>query len=278
MTSPDARPHRPGCIVTGAAGGIGQAIAHRLAADGYAVLCVDRDAAGVRRACAKIGDSAQPAVVDLADREQRREIVPDAVERLGRVDLLVNNAAYHGPRVGFLELPLPEWDRVLETNLTAAADLARSTTEHLVAAGRAGTIVNIAAIQEVLPVATYTAYGVSKGGVSALTRSLAVELAPYDIRVNAVAPGVIHTDAFQSTLEASDEEAGLADAPVAALLGRGGRPEEIAGVVSFLASGDASYLTGVVLPVDGGRSISRRPDPFQTGFRAQEAADRGTVS
>lgn len=273
MTASHSEPQRPGCIVTGAAGGIGRAIAHRLAVDGYAVLCVDQDAEGVRRTCAEIGPTAHPAVVDLADRDERRELVPDAAERLGRVDVLVNNAAYHGPRVGFLDLPLAEWDRVLETNLVAAADLARSTAEHLVTTRRAGSIVNIASIQERLPVPTYTAYGASKGGLSALTRSLAVELAAYEIRVNAVAPGVIQTDAFRSTLEASDEQPDLADAPVAALLGRGGRPEEIASVVSFLASRDASYLTGAVLPVDGGRSISRRPDPFQAGF-----GDPGTVS
>lgn len=256
-------------IVTGAGGGIGRAIAVRLGRDGVDVAVVDIDAAGAHQTVQAIedaGGTAAAVVRDLAHASAPEAILEEVNRKLGAVGLLVNNAANQGERIGFLDVSREAWGAVIGTNVTAAAFLAQ-----LVAPGMAdqggGVIVNILAIQEHLPAPTYVAYVTSKGALSALTRALAVEFAPLGIRVCGVAPGMVASPSTAEALErAGHGQSSGGDAPDAlvapTLLGRMGAPEDIAAAVAFLASDEARYITGASLRVDGGRTLSRRPDPL----------------
>ncbi len=249
-------------LVTGAGGGIGAAVARRLAAAGASVGVVDRDATTAEstvRAITAAGGQAIAVVADIARPSERNRLVEEVTDGLGGVDILVNNAADHGSRHGFLDVTEEEWERIVATNLTATAFLSQAVAPAMTARGR-GVVINLAAIQAMLPVATYVSYVATKGGIVSLTRALAVELSPHGIRVNAVAPGAIASGSTANALAASGDPTGSAPT----LLGRMGTVEEVADVCVFLASDAASFVTGAVLVVDGGRSLSRAPDPFAT--------------
>ena len=257
-------------VVTGAARGIGRAVATRLAADGAAVVLVDRNeavadvAAGLtvsRSGPAAAGPAEAAAtylVADLADAARCASVIPEVVARHGRVDMLVNNAAFLGRRLSFLDTDLDDWRNVLDINLTAAMVLGRDAARDMVAR-RFGAIVNITSIQEDLPVSAHAAYVASKGGLSALTRAMAVELSPLGVRVNAVAPGVIDSPSMGDTLR--ERHADTSVTPPT-LLRCFGAPEEVAAAVAFLCSDAAGFCTGATLHVDAGRRLSRYPDPL----------------
>jgi glucose 1-dehydrogenase len=239
-------------IVTGAARGIGLAIARRYVAEGARVTIADIDAAAGEAAARALGN-ARFLVADVGDAESAENVVAETCRAFGDLDILVNNAGIiHG--ADFLELAEADFDRVLRVNLKGAFLVGQAAARRMVAQVKAGkppgSIINISSINAVVAIANHTPYCVSKGGIDQLTKVMALSLAPYGIRVNAIGPGSIMTDILKAV--ATDKEAKrriLARTP----LGRIGEPDEIAVIAVFLASQEASYMTGETIYADGGR-------------------------
>ena len=231
-------------IVTGAAGGIGRAIARRLGADGLRLLLVDVDPL-VEEVATEVGGAA--LVVDLRAPRVADRVIGAAVERLGPLTVLVNNAAV-GPLVPIAAANPEHLEEVMAINFRATQELSRAAVPALLASG-GGSIVNLASLAGLLGYARLSSYAASKGAVIALTRTLAVELGPNGIRCNAVAPGPTRTAALKRL---TDDQ--VASRLMRVLLGRLGEPEDVANAVAFLVSTQSDYITGQVLCVDGGSS------------------------
>lgn len=242
-------------LVTGAAGGIGMAICQTIAQRGGAVILTDRDSARLEDAVialrAQFPDSAFYAVTgDIGEKLGPDAIVAASLASAGQIDVLVNNAGVGEPIVRTIDQDIDAWQRVFDINLRGAFLMARAVGRHILQRNGRGAIVNIASIAGMLGIPGSNAYGVSKAGVIHLTRSLASEWAGRGLRVNAVSPGYIETSLAFGLFD----EVGIDRAKLERRLPmrRMGAPEEIASAVAFLASDAASYVNGVVLPVDGG--------------------------
>jgi NAD(P)-dependent dehydrogenase (short-subunit alcohol dehydrogenase family) len=238
-------------LVTGAQQGIGRAMAIEFAIAGADIainwLDDERAAEGVADHVRNNGRRALTVKADVADIEQTQAMVTAVEQGLGPIDVLINNAGVF-PRVPFLEMTESDWDYVLDVNLKGACFCAQAVAKAMVAAGRPGVIVNLTSGAAFRSSPRGVHYVASKGGVLSMTRAMALELAPYRIRVNAIAPGL--TDTAQPRYGSGEAE--LAEAARAIPLGRMARPEEIARAAVFLASDDAGFVTGQTLHVNGG--------------------------
>lgn len=256
-------------IVTGAASGIGRAIALAYGDAGARVMASDVDRERGEAAAAAIreaGGEARFVACDVSVPEQVEALVAAAVAEFGGLDVLVNNAGIPGGSLPAHETSIEDWDRVIAVNLRGPFLCAKYAIPHLIAGGR-GVIVNIASTFGMIGAHGTAAYSASKGGVITLTKQLAVDYGPRGLRVNAISPGYVDTDMAgrRAAMAPAERSAALARREAAAglqPLGRQADPGEIGAVAVFLASDDASFMTGAVVPVDGGCTAT-----FNSGSR-----------
>lgn len=247
---------RPVALVTGASYGLGAAIAEKLAGDGFDIAVTELDPADLAGTLAAIegaGGQSLGVALDLKSNESIAAAAASTLEHFGRIDLLVNNAAMLLAKPA-LDVAADEFEAVMRINVTGTYMMTQHVARHLIEEGRPGQIINIASTFTTVGAVNVSPYGISKAAIGGLVRHLAAEWAPHDIRVNAVAPGTSMTK-LRAEIFDNDQarrNAGLSKIP----LGRFTEPADIAGAVSYLASPAAAYVTGHVLAVDGGMTVT----------------------
>lgn len=243
------------CIITGAAQGIGHAIAERFAADGAIVYACDMQEGTMDLWAVECGErngtKVVPVYFDVTDAAAVKNAFMSAFKAEGRIDVLVNNAGVvFNKKIGMIMRP--ETELMFRVNVIAVIEMIQLVSR-LMARNGGGSIVNIASVTAVLGSAGQSAYSATKGAIMSFTKSAAKELAPMGIRVNAVAPGIVKTERFAELYEESGDKIDARIQKIA--LGRLGTPEDVADACSFLASDRASYISGQILGVDGCASI-----------------------
>jgi NAD(P)-dependent dehydrogenase (short-subunit alcohol dehydrogenase family) len=244
-------------LVTGGGSGIGQQVCYAAAREGARVAVGDLDVERAESTAAEIrrrGGEAHAVAVDVADPGSAARFVEAAEAALGRLDVLVNSAGIR-EIVSVLELPFEEWQRVLNVNLSGTFLPSQAFARRLVAQGKPGQIVNLASTLGLMAAQKRAAYTASKHGVVGLTRAMALELGEKNIRVNAVAPGVVRTPLTERYFQDPDYMQAIRDIHA---LGRWAEPEEIAKAILFLAAEENGFITGAVLTVDGGWTIGKK--------------------
>ncbi|NUO58712.1 MAG: glucose 1-dehydrogenase, partial [Hamadaea sp.] len=239
-------------VITGGDSGIGRAVAIAFAREGADVLISylseDEDARDTARLVEEAGRQAVLVAGDLADRSQCEKVVATAVDAFGQVDVLVNNAAYQMTHETLEEISDEEWTRTFDINITAMFRLVKAALPHM---GEGGSIINTSSINSDMPRPTLLPYATTKGAIANFTAGLAQLLGDRGIRVNAVAPGPIWTPLIPSTMPPDHVEQFGKNSP----LGRPGQPAEVAPAYVLLASDEASYMSGALIPVTGGKPI-----------------------
>lgn len=242
------------CVVTGAGRGIGRAIALAFAHEGARVVVAERDKAPLESVASEIagrGGTARPSLTDVSDSEQVKELFAATEAEFGRPDILVNNAAIAGPKL-IIDCSDAEWDEVIAVNLRSVFLCSREAAKLMFAGDIRGRIINLSSINVRRAEPYYGAYIAAKGGVESFTMTLAAELGPYGITVNAIAPGSVYT-AMNKSIHSPDRVAWKEQRiPLRAIA----QPEDIVPAVLFFASKDAWYVTGQVLHVDGGSFVN----------------------
>ena len=258
-------------IVTGGGGSIGTGISVRLAREGAAVVIAQRSAGSANEVVERIeevGGEAAFVQTDLNEEEDVDTLVEATVERFGSVNVVVNNAA--NPRKARArEMNRELWEDVLTTNLTGSFRLAQKAYRHMDEHGY-GRVINIGAVQSQSPLPGAAAYAASKAGLEGLTRSLAAEWSSPNVTVNTVRVGPVYGSDWTNENRSNDvpvEETyehvlAEVDAEAATLVGRIGRPSDVAALVAFLARPESGFVTGAAIPCNGGRTISRDPEPY----------------
>jgi NAD(P)-dependent dehydrogenase (short-subunit alcohol dehydrogenase family) len=238
-------------LITGGGSGLGKAMATKFAANGIITLIVGRNEDKLKQSLQEIGENCHAMVCDVTNLAAIPDFVKSIVERFGHIDILVNNAGINQKK-DFTEVTDEEFQNVMMTNLSSVFTLSREVVKQMLKQG-SGSIINISSMAAQYGIPKVIAYSASKTAIEGLTRAMAVELSPQGIRVNAIAPGFIFSEMTAKALDS--DPARKAKVFGRTPMGKMGNPEDIGEAAYFLASEASKYITGVVLPVDGGNSI-----------------------
>ncbi len=241
-------------VVTGAGGGFGEAIAKLFAAEGAKVAVLDIRADAAERVAGEIGGQAMAAAADVTSGAQIEAAIAAVTERLGAPDIVINNAGWTHRNQPMLDVSEADFDKVFNINVKSIYLMAKAVVPAMRAKG-GGVIVNIGSVAGIRPRPGLTWYNGTKGAVNILSQSMAVELAPDNIRVNAICPVMGETGLLESFMGVADTPENRARFIATIPMGRLSKPEDIARATLYLASEEAGFITGVLLPVDGGRTV-----------------------